>query len=287
MTARRRTGRSAKIAPRDARQVELLPDIEAEVPPGEIEESIEPSTAEEEAAAGEPDIVALPDATSNVYVSSPAADPAPAVPEPLRPAGEKLARARELVEGGRIQEAIALFLEVLERNPASLKAHNNLGVLFDELKQHDSALEHFEQAERVEPENVEVLTNYGSTLAAVGRYEQAEVILRRAQRLAPDDARVRLATGILSFRRGTYAQAEAELGWVCDRDPGNGAAFYYRGEALNRLGRFEEAAVDMGRASSLMPNDPRPVYTLGHLLDRRGLHAESAEMYRRARELQG
>ena len=282
MTAKRRKRASARVAPRDARQIELLSEVEAAAPPG----ALEPPPVEAEAPAVEPDVGAPHDGASSVSASAPTLGPAQAVSDAGWPPAERLARAKELVEAGRVQQAIALFLEVLARNPSSLKAHNNLGVLFDELKQHDSALEHFEEAERVGPENVEVLTNYGSTLAAVGRYQQAEAMLRRAQRLSPDDVRVRLAVGILSFRRGTYAQAEAELRWVCERDLGNGAGSYYRGEALNRLGRFEEGAADMERAATLMPNDPRPFYTLGHLFDRRSLHAEAAEMYRRARELQ-
>ncbi|MDH3205209.1 MAG: tetratricopeptide repeat protein [Gemmatimonadota bacterium] len=204
----------------------------------------------------------------------------------VRPAGEPLARARELVERGRIHEAIELYLGILTVNPSNLKAHNNLGVLLDELKQYEAALEHFVAAERLAPENVEVLANFASTLTSLARYEEAEALLRRAQRLAPDDVLARLGIGVLYFRRGLYGNAEAELGWVCARDEHNGAAYYYRGEALNRLSRFDEAVDAMERAALLIPGDPRPFYTLGHLYDRGYRPEEAAEMYRRARELQ-
>ena len=204
----------------------------------------------------------------------------------VRPAGEPLARAKDLVERGRIHEAIDLYLGILTVNPSNLKAHNNLGVLFDELKQFGSALEHFEAAERLAPENVEILANFASTLTSLARYDQAEELLRRAQRLAPDDVQVRLGIGILYFRRGLYGQAETDLRWVYSRDGNNGPAYYYRGEALNRLGRFEEAMEALKRACELMPTDPRPFYTLGHLYDRTHQPQDAAEMYRRARELQ-
>jgi Flp pilus assembly protein TadD len=203
-----------------------------------------------------------------------------------KPAGDRLARARDLVEHERVEEAIALYGEILRDNPASLKAHNNLGVLFDELGKHETAVQHFEEALRVDPENVEVLTNHAGALTALGRFDEAAAMLRRALRLAPDDIQARLGTGVLSFRRGLYEQAETELGWVCDQDARSGPAFYYRGEALNRIGRFDEAVEPLERASELLPADPRPFYTLGHLYDRRSLPAEAAEMYRRARDLQ-
>jgi tetratricopeptide (TPR) repeat protein len=204
----------------------------------------------------------------------------------VRPAGEPLARARDLVGQCRVHEAIQLYLGILTVNSSNLKAHNNLGVLYDELKRFDSALEHFQAAEQLAPENVEVLANYASTLTSLARYDQAEELLRRAQRLAPEDVQARLGIGILYFRRGLYALAETELRWVCARDESHGPAQYYRGEALNRLNRYDEAAEAMERAITLIPSDPRPFYTLGHLYDRRHQQEEAAEMYRRARRLQ-
>ncbi|MSR20798.1 MAG: tetratricopeptide repeat protein [Gemmatimonadetes bacterium] len=203
-----------------------------------------------------------------------------------RPAGEPLTRARSLVERGRIHEAIQLYLGILTVNPSNLKARNNLGVLFDGLKQFDAARDHLEAAVRIEPDNVEVLTNLASTLTSLARYEDAEGMLRRAQRVDPDDLRVHLSIGILYFRRGMYAQAETELRWVCARDRDNGLAFYYRGESLNRLGRYDEATQAMERAAELLPDDPKPAYTLGRLYDCKHMPEEAAEMYRRARRLQ-
>ncbi|MGD2046186.1 MAG: tetratricopeptide repeat protein [Gemmatimonadota bacterium] len=204
----------------------------------------------------------------------------------VRPAGEPLARARDLVAQGRVHEAIELYLGILTVNPSNLKAHNNLGVLLDELKQFETALQHFEAAERLAPENVEVLANYASTLTSLARYDEAEELLQRAQRLDAEDVRARLGIGILYFRRGLYAEAEAELRWVLARKGEDGGAHYYRGEALNRLGRFDEAADELKRAIELIPDDPRPYYTLGHLHDRRHELEEAGEMYRRARRLQ-
>ena len=206
-------------------------------------------------------------------------------PLPAPPAGEQLGRAKELVRDGRIDEAIALYREILAQNPSNLKARNNLGVLYDELGSLDLALEQFEAAELIEPENVELLNNYGSVLGAMGRYDDAADLLRCAQRLEADNILVRASLGILHFRRGVYAVAEADLAWVCDRDESNGPAFYYRGEALNRLGRYDEAMQVLERAIVLQPHNAKAFYTLGHLYDRKHMGQDAAIMYRRAREL--
>lgn len=207
-------------------------------------------------------------------------------PAASRPAGNQLARARDLVQSGRVKDAVELYRDILMDNPTNMKAHNNLGVLFDELGEHETAVQHFEAALDVEHDNVEVLTNYGSALTELARYAWAAEVLHKAERLAPGEHRTRLAMGVLAFRRGLYEEAEAGLRSVCDRMADHGLAHYYRGEALNRLGRFDEAAEVMARAAELLPDDPRPAYTLGHLYDRQNLRAEAARMYRRARDLQ-
>jgi tetratricopeptide (TPR) repeat protein len=211
--------------------------------------------------------------------------PAEGVAVPAPPDGEQFGRAKDLVRDGRIEEAIALYRDILVQNPANLKARNNLGVLYDELGRLELALEQFEAAGLIEPESVEILNNYGSVLGAMGRYEEAEELLRRAQRLAPEDVSVRASIGILHFRRAMYAMAEADLGWVCEQDDAHGSALYYRGEALNRLGRFDEALQALERATVLQPQNAKAFYTLGHLYDRKHMGEEAALMYRRAREL--
>ena len=211
----------------------------------------------------------------------------PDSPPGLNPAGNQLARARDLVEIGRIPEAIEQYQAVLADDSDNLKAHNNLGVLYDELGRHELAVEHFQSALSTDPENVEVLTNHGRALTALARYEDAAELIRRALRSSPDDPAARFAAAILSFRRGLYAQAEPEFMSICEQAPDDGLAFYYRGEALNRVSRYDEAIEVMLRAAELLPNDSRPYYTLGHLYDRRSMREEASDMYRRARDVQG
>lgn len=204
---------------------------------------------------------------------------------PLDPEGERLARARTLVEEGRVRDAIDVYRALVSDHPSNVRARNNLGVLYDELGSHELALEQFEAARELEPENVEVLTNLGASLGGVGRFEEAERELRRAQRLDPEALDVRANLGILYYRRGLYAQAEAELRWVCERDHDHGPAHFYRGEALNRLGRVDQAMDVLERAIHLQPENAKAFYTLGILFDKKHMPEEAARMYRKSRQL--
>ncbi len=195
--------------------------------------------------------------------------------------------AKAETRAGRIEEAIRLYREIIAQNPAHVRARNNLGVLLDQIGDHEVALQHFNAAIELQPENSEILTNLGAALASQGRYDEAEAQLRRAARLDPGGVDVRANLGILYFRRGLYSQADLELKWVCEHDPKHGLAHFYRGEALNRMGRIDEALEMLERASHLHPDRPRVYYLMGILYDRKNLKQEAAIMYRKARELSG
>jgi Flp pilus assembly protein TadD len=203
----------------------------------------------------------------------------------LEAAAERLARARELVRDGWIEDAMELYREIVSDHPQSLKARNNLGVLYDELGQHERALEQFEIARGLVPDNVEVLSNLGAALMGLSRYEDAERELRRAQKIDPESVEVRANLGILYHRRGLYAQAENELRWVCERDHQHGPAHFYRGEALNRLGKVDQALDVLERAMRLQPNNYKIYHTMGILYDKKRMPVEASQMYRKMREL--
>jgi tetratricopeptide (TPR) repeat protein len=198
---------------------------------------------------------------------------------------EPLARAKALVTEGRIEEAIAVYREIVADDPSSLKARNNLGLLYEGMGQHARALEQLESARAIEPENVAVLSNLAGTLLSLGRFDDAEREIRRAMKLDMESVDVRANLGILYFRRGQYALAENELKWVCEQDEQNAQAFFYRGEALNRLGRVDKAIEVLERAALLQPYNAKIYHTMGILFDKKHMPAEAAQMYKKVREL--
>jgi Flp pilus assembly protein TadD len=214
--------------------------------------------------------------------STPQAEPvAQAPPARLDP----LVRARDLVAQGKVNEAVALYRELLLDEPENLKAYNNLGLLYEGMGRFDRALELFETAHAIEPDNVGVLSNVGGALVGLGRFEDAERELRRALKLDPENVDVRVNLGILFFRRGQYALAENELRWVCEQDEGHATAHYYRGEALNRLNKVDKAIEVLERAAVLQPGNAKIYHTMGILFDKKHMPAEAARMYRKVREL--
>jgi len=210
-------------------------------------------------------------------------------PEPIpdSPWEQKMAWAKERARDGRLEEAEELYRELVEEDPTSVRALNNLGVLLDEMGDPEGAVVHLRMARRIDPQSPEVLGNLGAALGTLGRYGEAEHELRLAFRTDPTNLEIRTNLGILLFRRGLYDQAADELGVVCASKPDDGLPFFYMGEALNRLGRVDEAIEALERVTELLPRNPKAYYTLGVLFDKKNLPDRAATMYRKSRELSG
>jgi tetratricopeptide (TPR) repeat protein len=213
-----------------------------------------------------------------------AVQPEPLVAEAVATA-DRLAEARDLVARGRIDDAAALYRDLLMDEPGNLKAYNNLGLLYEGMGRFERALEQFERARAIEPDNVTVAANVGGALIGLGRFDEAERELRRAMKLDLENVDVRANVGILYFRRGQYVQAENELRWVCEREADHAAAHYYRGEALNRLNKVDKAIEVLERAAELQPGNAKIYHTMGILFDKKNMPAEASRMYRKVRDL--
>jgi Flp pilus assembly protein TadD len=271
-------------APELAEGREPVPESSEGAPAAEAAmEATPPKPAGEDLAPPMEDAVSEPAERADPEAAE-EGEPAPG-PIPLSPWEQKMAWAKERAREGRLADAEELYRELLQEDPDSVRARNNLGILLDERGDHQGAVAELQIARQLEPKNGEVLGNLGAALGAMGRYVEAEDALRAAHRLDPSNLEIRANLGILYFRKGLYEQAETELATVCAKDPDNGAALFYRGEALNRLGRVEEAIEVLSRSVELAPGNPRAYHTLGVLFDKKCLPERAAPMYRKAREL--
>ena len=266
--------------------VESAPELE--VPGWALEKQAEAAVAEVQASGGETQASRGETQASRGETQATHDEFAEATPpttEAPAPTHDRFSEARELVAQGRIDEAIALYRDIVIDQPQSLTARNNLALRYDGTGQHERALEHFESARSIEPDNVEVMSNLSAALISLGRFDDAERELRRAMKLQLENVEVRANMGILYFRRGQYVQSENELRWVCERDPNHAAAHFYRGEALNRLGKVDKAIEVLEQAVRLQPRNAKIYHTMGILFDKKQMPAEAAQMYRKMREL--
>lgn len=189
---------------------------------------------------------------------------------------------------GNYELAAGFIRSALAQNSQMAGAHCDLGNALKELKQFDAALQSYDRAIALAPNDADAYYNRGTALHAMGRFEDAALSYERALALNPEDAQAlnnlgvtlkelkRYDDALFSYDRALalwpdYYEAHNNRGNVfqeqgeyktalkCfDRaiaiEPGFTDAHCNRGIALHGLERFQDALDSYDRALALSPD---------------------------------
>lgn len=152
-------------------------------------------------------------------------------------AREHLALGRELLEKGRINEAIAELSTATSLDSKLGEAHNLLGVAFAQKGMQEHAKNSYERAVKAEPDDAQTLNNLGFSLYQNGNYRAAVDRLKRAAKLAPTDDRILNNLGLALCRMGKFDDAYKHFA----RANGELAGNLNTAKMLERFGREDDA----------------------------------------------
>ena len=96
------------------------------------------------------------------------------------------ARAYRLATSGRMDQAIALYRQMIQRVPGDEKAHYNLAHAYKQSGNLPAALHHYQEAVRWKPDYVIAVYNVGLVSEQLGDMDTAQASYRRALALKPD-----------------------------------------------------------------------------------------------------
>lgn len=122
---------------------------------------------------------------------------------------EALTRAGTAMEAGRLDEAVVLFLEILDRNPQQPAALYGLGLALGRLRNFAAAVDAFRAAITLRPDVAEMHANLGAMWRSLGKFDAAELSLREALRLNRDLAPGHANLGLMLFDQGRIPEAIA------------------------------------------------------------------------------
>jgi Flp pilus assembly protein TadD len=162
---------------------------------------------------------------------------APYVAAKQEPSLESLYKqAMEADDRGDVQKAIALYQELLRRQPDSVEARTNLGV----------------------------------ALAKAGRYDEATAQYREALKRDPKNPVVRLNLALSQYKQADFQMAASELQDLRKDHPENQQSLYLLADCFLRLGRNSEVVELLEPAYQAHPEDRAIDYALGTALLREG-----------------
>ncbi len=162
-----------------------------------------------------------------------------------------LKRGLEHVRGGRLQEGIGVFNNILQRDPQHKAALIARSMAYADLGQYEEALA---DADKAVPIPIAYRTR-GWVYMHLNRCDEA---IADAKKLLSTESELANAYAILGgsySRLKDFENAAANYKRVCELEPDNENALYNYGGMLVELGRYDEAITVFTRAITLKPRD--------------------------------
>ncbi|NJD25847.1 MAG: tetratricopeptide repeat protein [Betaproteobacteria bacterium] len=166
------------------------------------------------------------------------------------------ARIREalvLHQQGRLDEADAIYQEVLQRDPDNFDAIQLRGTLAAQKGDYACALEYFQRVLAIKPDFAEVHCNRGNALKELKRFDEALASYDRAIAIKSGYADAHNNRGLALHELKRFDEALASYDRAIAIRPGYADACNNRGNALLEMKRPEDALASYDRAIAITP----------------------------------
>jgi tetratricopeptide (TPR) repeat protein len=193
----------------------------------------------------------------------------------------KWLKGSELLLVGKYLEALELFDIVLKEK----KIHvfwTCRGVALDELGRHEEAIESFDCALYIKPDDYIAWAGKGMALAGLEMYEEALKSFDRSISIKPTYQNVWLNRGSILGSLGKYEDAIESFDRAISIKPDDHISWYRRGNSLDSLGRYEDAIESYDSAISIYPNYHEAWTNRGNSLNSLGRYEWAIGSYDRA-----
>ncbi|MFG5408147.1 tetratricopeptide repeat protein [Piscinibacter sakaiensis] len=159
-----------------------------------------------------------------------------------------LDEARAAQRAGRLAEAEAMYLHLLQQAPDEPNALNFLGVLRFQQGLHDLALATLMRAIRAAPDDAGPWINLANVLIETDRLDDAVKALGNAAALAPRSVQIVNNLGVLHLRRQDWGLAEQHLRRALELWPERSYLHENLAQVCLATGRAQEAEQHLARA---------------------------------------
>ena len=154
-----------------------------------------------------------------------------------QPTGEIFAVAQAALSRGDLPTAEAAFRKVLAREPQSVPALANLGVVDMRRKNWEAALLEFRKAERLAPNTPGLELNIGLALFRMGNFEAATQPFRAVLERDPSSIQAKYLLGLCLFATGRYRDAADALTPLWEQQKDQMAYLYMLAMCANKASR--------------------------------------------------
>jgi protein O-mannosyl-transferase len=172
---------------------------------------------------------------------------------------------------GNYSNIETFYRSILEKNPSSWLAHDNLGVVLVHRGQIDEAVGHYREAIRLNPDYPEAYNNYGNVLAQTRHWVEAGDAYAGALRARPSFVAAEINWGNAMNDAGQFREAELHFRNALRQRRNDPSAHYGLANALANSGHLADAVAEYQETLKLQPDSPEAHANLGLALAGEGL----------------
>jgi tetratricopeptide (TPR) repeat protein len=162
-------------------------------------------------------------------------------------------RGNSFFDLGNLERAIEDYNKALQLNPDDTVTLSNRGAAYIELKRYDEALEDFSRAVALEPANYVALSNRCWVLVLKNKLDTALADCNSALELSPNDPFSLSSRAVIHMKQGRMDEALADSNRAVEFGRQVWEAFFYRGLVHEAAGNSAAARADFERARELAP----------------------------------
>ena len=171
---------------------------------------------------------------------------------------------------GRVEDALVKLQKALDAEPDYAEAHSSIALVYEQLRENDKALEHYERALELNPEDGATRNNYAVFLCHTGHPKEAEPHFLRAIQSrgyrTPERAYENL--GICSMEIPDEEKAEGYLRKALQMNPKLPGALLQMASLSLDKGRYLSGRGYLQRYHEVQPPGPRSLW-LGVQIERK------------------
>ena len=160
----------------------------------------------------------------------------------------------KLHDEGRYQDAIDIYLSILERNPTDLRAHTQIGHTYRYWQKYEDAETYFLKARDLDPLNANTWRELGKLYRNMNELEKSEAALLKSLEIDPrDESTYSYGLGYLYLQQKRFDEAERMFKKAIEINPQSDLGISGLGDLYREMGRYEESETYFTRILAINP----------------------------------
>ncbi|PIR25542.1 MAG: hypothetical protein COX62_05595 [Deltaproteobacteria bacterium CG_4_10_14_0_2_um_filter_43_8] len=150
--------------------------------------------------------------------------------------------AHQYVALGETKQAIKTMEKLLQQQPESVLAHLYIASVYErELKDYTKALEAYEKAYQLDPENTNILHTMARLYLSVENWQEALKRYEKIEEMNPNDLSASLRIALIYYEAGKFEEATKKFQFLLKKNPNSDNVQFYLGVLYQSIEKYPEA----------------------------------------------